>query len=323
MFEEISGATPAEKRRFVAAVLKAGEADELFAAGQHAVGIARYREAIAICPPCDLRGDYQVLLGGHLFDVGEAAAAAEAFRAARTGACSYPYEAERRLAFALAAQGHFDDAVTAMHQAATLGEDLAFASQGIVTFGLALGRIEETTKVAEDGPELAESEPEYRRRLALARAELRRIAGDRAGMQQALDEAAAFVASDGSTMGFDEALRLATLDQVMGRTQLRPEVQATFDETPENWVVLAWEILNGRASIGALIPRLENEPWGMRAENLSLFHRLAGLLAEHGGDAVLARKQYEKARIEPFTQWCLDYHLAGIGLARLEAAPPA
>lgn len=320
MFEALKNATKQEKMRFMAALLKTADADEALKAGDSAAGIALYREAIDLCPPCEARGDYQVILGRHLFDQGESAAAEEVFRAALAGGCGYPHEALRRLAFACAAQGDFDAAVAAMHRAAKAGEDLAFASQAIVTFGVALGRIEEALQVAEDGPELMDCEPEYRRRLALAAAELARLTGDAAKMRTALDAAAAFRADDGSVMGMDEALRLGVLDHVAGRVDQRREVSAALEEAPQSWVMLAWESLHKRAQAVELVSRLESEPWGIRAENLAQYHRLAGLLAEHEGDLTSARKHYEKARIEPFTQWCIDYHLAGIGLERLGAA---
>jgi hypothetical protein len=204
-----------------------------------------------------------------------------------------------------------------MHRAAKEGEDLAFASQAIVAFGLALGRIEEAGSVAQDGPELADCQPEYRRRLALAEAELALLSDDRVRLRAALDAAAAFRAEDGTHPGSDETLRQAVLDRVAGRLESRPETAAAFAADPRDWATIAWEILRGRAAPSTLTASLEQLPWGIRAEALALYRRLAGLLAEQAGDVTAARRHYAAARIEPFTQWCLDYHLAGIGLARL------
>jgi tetratricopeptide (TPR) repeat protein len=100
-----------DKRRVIAAVIRVDEADAALKAGDIAGALSLYRSAIALCPPCRTRGDFRVILGGHLFDQGEAAAAEGEFRAALAEGCGYPYEALRRLAFACAAQGDFDAAV--------------------------------------------------------------------------------------------------------------------------------------------------------------------------------------------------------------------
>lgn len=317
MFEGNARLSRDDKRRFIAAVMKVDEADAALKGGDTAGAFSLYRAAIELCPPCRMRGDFRVILGGHLFDQGEAAAAEAEFRAALTDGCGYPHEALRRLAFARAAQGAFDAAVAAMHRAAKEGEDLAFASQAIVAFGVALGRIDEARSLAEDGPELADCAPEYRRRLALAAAELALLSNDRARLRASLDVAAAVRAEDGTHPGSDEILRQAVLDRVAGRLEPRPETEAAFAADPQDWAAIAWEILCGRAVPPALMARLEQQPWGIRAESLALYRRLAGLLAERAGNFAAARRHYDAARIEPFTQWCLDYHLAGLGLARL------
>lgn len=322
MFDEEARLNHDDKMRFIAAVMKVDEADAALKAGDIAGALALYRAAIGVCPPCQTRGDFRVLLGGHLFDQGEAAAAEGEFRAALADGCGYPHEALRRLAFACAAQGAFDAAVAAMHRAAKEGEDLAFASQAIVAFGLALGRIDEARSVAEDGPELADCQPEFRRRLALAAAELALLAGDRARLRASLDAAAAFRAEDGAHPGSDETLRQAVLDRVAGRLEPRPVIAAALAANPQDWAPIAWDVLCGRAVPADLMARLEQQPWGIRAESLALYRRLAGLLSERAGNDVAARHHYNAARIEPFTQWCLDYHLAGLGLERLRPERP-
>ena len=320
MFDGMKNVTEKEKRRFIAAILKADEAQNAEKAGDLVEAIALYRQAIEICPPCETRGDYQVLLGDHLFDQGDAAGAEVEFLAAIAGETSYPYEAFRRLAFALGAQGKFDEAIGALGRAIDLGEDFAFATQSAAVYMIARNYMQNAIDAVAPQPALVESDPDFHRRLVMVRAELARLAGDMAGLQSALDMAVTLRARDDSEMDGDVAFWLAVLDRVSGRDELRPEILSAFDDTPPHWPRLAWDVINERSSPENLISALEGESWTRRAEILSQYRRLAGLLAEKDGDATEARNHYRAARTEPFTQWCLDYHLAGIGLARLGAA---
>lgn len=320
MFDVMENATQKEKKRFLAAILKADEAQNAEKAGDFAQAIALYRQAIEICPPCETRGDYQVLLGDHLFDQGDAAGAEAVFRSAIAGEASYPYEAFRRLAFALGAQGKFDEAIGALGRAIDLGEDFAFATQSAAVYMIARNRMQNAVDAVAPQAARAESDPDFHRRLVMVRAELARLAGDTAGLQLALDTAATLRAHDDSEMDGDVALWLAVLDRISGRDDLRPEVLSAFDDTPPHWPRLAWDVIDGRNSSENLSSALEGESWTRRAEILSQYRRLAGLLAEKDGDVAVARNHYRAARSEPFTQWRLDYHLAGIGLGRLGAA---
>lgn len=318
MFEELLRASDEDKMRFIAAVMKASEAGRLLDAGDHRAGIAAYREAIEICPLCPTRGDYHVLLGYHFFAEGDAAAAeAELMQALVGHGCSHPHEAYRRLGLARAGQGRFGEALADMAQAAELGEDAAFVAQAMATYHLAQGELDQARAIAADRPNFGAWDGEARQRLALARAEIARLTSDGPGFVAACEQVAKLAADDG--MSSELALWLAVLDRLAGRTDLRDVVTAAFAEQ-KDWAEKAWSGLLAQASSAILLPDMEALSWGERSENLAQYHRLAGLLAEHEGDLTSARKHYEKARIEPFTQWCIDYHLAGIGLERLGAA---
>lgn len=341
MLEELADLDDNGRMRFIAAVLKSQEAGALLQSGDHAGGVAAYRAAIEICPPCSLRGDYHILLGCHYFGEGDAVAAEREFLAATQGdGASYPYEAYRRLAMARAAQGQLGAAVADMARAAAAGEDMAFAAQAIAVFEIGRGDLSAAARAVAISVEDAETNAEYRRRLALVRAELARLAGDAAGLEIALSlaagipalpsedadtpeiEAAEIEAAEIDAAGIDPELALwaAVLDRCAGRAEVRPEFAAAFDAEPQDRSTLAWAVLNDRATPGDLVSRMENVDWGRRAEFFSMYRRLAGLLAEHRGDIAAARAHYEAARREPFNRWILDYHLAGIALARLGAA---
>ena len=319
MFEALLNASDDEKMRFIAAVMKSSEAGQLLESGDHAAGIAAYREAIALCPACPTRGDYHLLLGCHFFAEGDVAAAeTELLQALPGEGCSYPYEAHRRLAFVRAAQGRFREALADLTQAVALGEDTAFVAQATAIYHLALGEIDAAGAAAAPDADLADCDLAARCRLALVRAEIARLLGDLSGCAASCAHLAELAGSDG--LSSELGLSLAVLDRADGRPAPRDVVMATFADQPD-WATKAWSILLEGKSAVDLMGELESLSWGERAENLCQFHRLAGLLAEAAGDTAAARKHYQAARCEPFTQWCLDHHLAAIALSRLGATP--
>lgn len=321
MFEALLNASDDEKMRFIAAVMKSSEAGQLLESGDHAAGIAAYREAIALCPPCPTRGDYHLLLGCHFFAEGEVAAAEAEFLQALPGeGCSYPYEAFRRLAFVRAALGRFSEALSDLAMAAELGEDAAFVAQATAIYHLAGGDIDAAMAAVAPHADHADCDLAARCRLVLVRAEIARLQGDAAGCAAGCAQLAELAGGD--ELGSELGLSLAVLDRAAGRPAPRDVVMAAFAEPPD-WAAKAWTILLEGKSAIELMGELESLSWGERAENLCQFHRLAGLLAETDGDAVAARRHYQAARSEPFTQWCLDHHLAGMALARMETATPA
>lgn len=315
----IAGKPGSAQRRFVVAVMAISTADEMLADGDIGGGIIAYRKAIEICPPCPQRADFQLLLGGILFEQGDPAAAAIEIQAALAAGCTYPYEGQRRLAFAHAAQGDFTAARQAMTQALEAGEDEAFARQAMVTFELAAGGVDAALEVAAMYPAATDAQAEYRCRLALARAELQRLAGNIAAALAEIELAAELARQD--ALDAELALWFAALDRHFGptesRPELRPDVAAAFAAEPNHWATLAWKILCGHGARADLEQRLEGMVGTQRAENLAIFDRLTGLAAEDSGDIPAARAAYQSACAVPFTQWCIDYHLAGIALQRL------
>lgn len=308
-----------EGGRLIAAIMTISAADQMLADGAIEAGIAAYRKAIDICPSGELRADFQLLLGTILFEQGDAAAAATEMAAARDGDCTHLHEALRRFAFARVAQGDFIGARQAMMDARAAGEDPAFAAQAMIVFDLAL-----------DGPVVAlgqaaahsaqgDAEVGYRVRLALARAELQRLTGNRAAALVELELVAELAQHD--ALDAELALWLAALDRYFGRARIRPAVDVAFAAEADHWATLAWKILEGEGSRAALEQHLAGSPATISAENLAIFDRLAGLAAEAAGDIAAARAAYERARMVPFTQWCIDYHLAGAALAAIEATP--
>jgi hypothetical protein len=311
----VVGRPGSAQRRFVVAVMAISTADEMLADGDIGGGIIAYRKAIDICPPCPQRADFQLLLGGILFEQGDAAAAAIEIQAALAAGCTYPYEAQRRLAFAYAAQGDFTAARVAMTQSLEAGEDEAFARQAMVTFDLASGGVEAALQMAATYPTGTDAQAEYRCRLALARAELQRLAGNIPAALAEIELAAELARQD--ALDAELALWFAALDRHFGLKELRPDVAAAFAAEPDHWATLAWQILCGHGARADLEHHLEGMVGTQRAENLAIFDRLAGLAAEDAGDHAAARAAYESARVVPFTQWCIDYHLAGVALGRL------
>lgn len=303
------------QRRFVAAVMAISTADEMLADGEVDAGIAAYRKAIEICPPCRERGDFQLLLGGILFEQGDAAGAVTEYRAALGAGCRYPNEALRRLALAYAAEGDFSAARSAMMDALQAGEDVAFGTQALAIFDLAHRGVDAALRTAEPDPAFSSAQAEYRCRLALVRAELQRLAGNRSAALADLELAAETAKQE--ALEVELALWLAALDRHFGRTGLRPDVAAAFAAEPDHWAGLAWKILSGDGIRDALVRRLGNLTWAQRAENLAIFDRFAGLAAAAAGDIAVARAAFAAASSVPHTQWCIDYHLARIGLERL------
>lgn len=307
------------QRRFIAAVMAISTADEMLADGDVASGIAAYRKAIDLCPPCLERGNFQLLLGGILFEQGDAAGAATEIRTALSQGCRYPYEASRRLAFAHAVLGDFGAATAAMAEAREAGEDIAYATQALAIFELAQHGLAAALRVAEPDPAQADSQAEYRCRLALVRAELHRLAGNRSAALADLELAAETAKQE--ALEIELALWLAMLDRHFGRAGVRPDVEAAFAAEPDHWVTLAWKILSGDGSRDDLVRRLAKAAWTLRAENLAIFDRFAGLQAEAAGDLAAARASYAAAREVPHTRWCIDYHLAGLALAQGSVPP--
>ncbi|WP_374654435.1 tetratricopeptide repeat protein [Dongia sp.] len=309
----MSKASP-DQRRFIAAIMTVSAADDMLEEGDRAGAITAYRKAIDVCPPCDERGSFQVLLGTILFEEGDVDAAAEAFHAAAENGCSYPEEALRRLSFARAAKGDYAAAIAAMTGALAAGEDAAFAAQALMSFDLALGGVSVAMQRAE--LDLTGSNAEYHCRYALLRAELHRLDGNRAAALASLDLAATLARDDGLTA--ELALWLAVLDRYFGRTQPRPDIGAAFAAETESWPAIAWNILQGAGGRADLETALGKLPWTQRAENLAIFDRLQGLLAEREGDYDRARDAFRRAQAEPHTRWCADYHLAGEALRKLK-----
>ncbi len=310
------GRASPDQRRFIAAVMTVSAADDMLEQGDRAGAITAYRKAIEICPPCNERGSFQILLAIIHFENGEVDAAAEALRAACAHGCIYPHEALRYLGFVHAAKGEYETATAAMTEALASGEDAAFAAQALMIFDLAQGGVGAALQRAEF--DLVGSKPEYLCRHALLRAELHRLDGNRAAAQASLDLAATMARDDG--LSVELALWLAVLDQSFGRALMRADIGAAFAAEPDSWPALAWKILQGEAARADLEAMLQNLPWTQRAENLAIFDRLQGLLAEKAGDLAMAQTCYRRAQTEPHTRWCADYHIAGRDLARLQAA---
>lgn len=310
------GRASPDQRRFIAAIMTISAADDMLEQGDRAGAITAYRKAIEICPPCNERGGFQILLAIIHFEDGEVDAAAEALRAACAHGCTYPHEALRYLGFVHAVKGDYTSAVAAMTEALETGEDPAFATQALMIFDLARSGVGAALQRAE--LDLAGSKPEYHCRYALLRAELHRLDGNRAAALASLDLAASLARDDG--LSVELALWLGVLDQYFGRAQMRPDIGAAFAAEPGSWPALAWKILQGQGARADLEAALQKLTWTQRAENLAIFDRLQGLLAEKAGDLDMARACYRRAQTEPHTRWCADYHLAGAALQKLRVA---
>lgn len=314
------GAPQSAKRRFITAVMTVHAADGMAADGDIGGALQAYRHAIDICPPSEERGNFQVVLGTLLFDIGDAAAAEAAFRASLVGGCAYPYEAQRRLSFALAAQGQYVSALAAMAAAGEGGEDIAFAVQYRLILTLAAQDLEAALRFAEGTPDLDGTQAEYRCRFALLRAELHRLNGNRAAAMASLDLAAAMAAEDGLTA--ELALWLGVLDRHFGRATPRADVDAAFAAEPKEWASLAWRQLTGDGSAApSLVDAFTAMSITRRAENQAIIDRLQGLLLEAGGDIASARAAYQRVLTDPHVRWCADWHIAELDVARLSARP--
>jgi tetratricopeptide (TPR) repeat protein len=309
------GAPHSAKRRFITAVMTVHAADGMLADGDIGGAIHAYRRAIDICPPCDERGSFQILLGTILFDIGNAAAAATEFRASLAGGCAYPYEAQRRLSFALAAQGQYGAALTAMTAAGEGGEDIAFAAQYRLILILAEQGLAAALQFADDAfGGLDGSLAEYRCRFALLRAELHRLNGNRAAAMASLDLAAAMAAEDGLTA--ELALWLGVLDRYFGRAAPRADVDAAFAAEPKEWASLAWRQFTGDGSAApSLVDAFTAMSITRRAENQAIIDRLQGLLLEAGGDIASARAAYQRVLTDPHVRWSADWHIAELDVA--------
>jgi hypothetical protein len=186
-------------------------------------------------------------------------------------------------------------------------------------YDLALHGLDAALQTAEPSPKLAGAQTEYRCRLALVRAELQRLAGNRAAALSNLELAVETARED--ALEIELALWLAVLDRHFGRAGLRPEIAAAFAAQPDHWAYLAWKILTGDGTREDLVHHLDKMAPTLQAENLAIFDRFAGLQAEAAGDLDTARASFTAARKVLHTQWCIDYHLAGIGLQRLGSIP--
>jgi len=310
------GAPHSAKRRFVTAVMTVHAAEEMAADGDIGGALHAYRRAIEVCPPCDERGNFQLVLGALHFDIGDSEAAVTAFRAALAGGCTYPYEAQRRLSFALAAQGQYAAARVAIDAAGAGGEDPAFVAQYQLILILAERGLAAALQFAEGARDLDAAQAEYRCRFALLRAELYRLNGNRAAALASLDLAAVMAAEDGLTA--ELALWLGVLDRYVGKPSLRPDIGAAFAAEPEEWPSLAWRQLNGDAAAASpLIHAFAAMSMTRRAENQAIISRLQGLLLEAAGDRAAARAAHDRARSNPHVRWCADWHIAALDGARL------
>jgi tetratricopeptide (TPR) repeat protein len=308
------GAPHSAKRRFITAVMTVHAADGMLVDGDIGGAIQAYRRAIDICPPCDERGSFQVLLGTILFDIGDAVAAETEFRASLAGGCAYPYEAQRRLSFALAAQGQYSAALEAMIAAGGAGEDIAFAAQYRLTLILADRGLASALQFADHAPGLEGGEAEYRCRFALLRAELHRLDGNRAAAMASLDLAAAMAAEDGLTA--ELALWLGLLDQYFGRAVPRADVDAAFAAEPADWSSLAWRQFQGDATATTpLVDAFAAMSITRRAENQAIIDRLRGLISEADGDLAAAHAAYSRVLTDPHVRWCVDWHIAALDAA--------
>ena len=309
------GAPQSAKRRFITAVMTVHAAEEMAASGDIGGALHAYRRAIEICPPCEERGSFRVVLGTLLFDLGEANAAEAEFRTAAMTGCAYPYEAQRRQSFALAAQGHYASAATAMTAAGVGGEDAAFVAQYQLILILAEQGLEAALRFAENPPDLGGAQAEYLCRFALLRAELYRLAGNRAAAMASLDLAAAMAAEDGLTA--ELGLWLAVLDRHVGRAVTRADVAAAFAAEPNEWPSLAWRQLSGDAAVTApLVDAFAAMSITRRAENQAIIDRMRGLLAESAGDVEASRTAYQRVLTDPHVRWCADWHIAALDVAR-------
>jgi tetratricopeptide (TPR) repeat protein len=308
------------KRRFVVAVMTVHAAEEMVANGDMGGALQAYRRAIEICPAGDERGNFQLVLGALLFDIGDAEAAAAEFRAALAGGCTYPYEAQRRLSFALAAQGQYAAARVAIDAAGAGGEDPAFVVQYQLILMLAENGLEAALQFAEVAPDLENAQAEYRCRFALLRAELYRLNGNRAAASASLDLAAAMAAEDGLTA--ELALWLGVLDRHVGKFSVRPDIAAAFAAEPEEWPSLAWRQFNGDVAAAApIVDAFAAMSVTRRAENQAIIDRLQGLLLEATGDLSAACAAHDRARANQHVRWCGEWHLAALDVARLAPMP--
>lgn len=310
------GAPQSAKRRFITAVMTVHAAEEMVAGGDVGGALHAYRRAIEICPPSEERGSFRVVLGTLLFDLGEANAAEAAFRTAAIEGCAYPYEAQRRLSFALAAQAQYGAARMAMAAAGEGGEDAAFVAQYQLILILAEQGLVEALRFAEGPSDLDGAQAEYLCRFALLRAELYRLDDNRAAALASLDLAAAMAAEDGLTA--ELALWLAVLDRHVGRATTRADIDAAFAAEPAEWPSLAWRQLNGDTAAAApLVEAFAAMSITRRAENQAIIDRLRGLLLEAAGDVEASRAAYSRVVADPHVRWCADWHIAALDVARL------
>ncbi|WP_374384422.1 hypothetical protein [Dongia sp.] len=308
------GAPNSPKRRFLAAAMMIHTADEMFADGNVGGALQAYQQAIGICPPCRARADFRLLFASHLFDAGFVIPAVAEAEGALLEDCSYHNEAHRYRSFALAAQGRYGEARQALAAAADAGEDAAFAAQYALVLALADAGLGPTLALAETSRDLAESSAEYRCRLALMRAELHRLDGNRAALAACLDLA---LAEDGEP-GPELALWLGMLDRYLGRTTPRDAVLAAFAAAPEEWPSLAWLYLQEAADGTDLAAALGQLSITRRAENRAIVDRFQGLMQEMQGNRQEAAAAYRRVCTEPHVRWCADWHIAMQDLARLE-----
>lgn len=297
----------------IAAVLKSNEAQALAEDGRNAEALILYEEAIQLCPPVPYRGNLRTLYGALLFDMGDIARAREAFTAAIIDDCMLRYESYRRLAFAHAAEGNFNDASACMLLAAEKGEDAAFAAQAISTCGFAVGDREQAMFFVQEDHDYSGCEADARMRVCLVRAEIQRRNGQLAAAQRSLDDAATIA----ENMPTDIALWLSALDKALGRSETRGIVAAALSDKDDICCQLH-SVLDQPELIEAALN--DTAHWGpmVRAEFAMMGYRLSGLYAETAGNMAAAQNLYRQARVEARMQWLVHYHMA----AGISDSPP-
>ena len=312
------GAPNSPKRRFVAAIMLIHTADEMLADGNVDGGLNAYQRAIEICPPGIERADFRLVFASHLFDQGLAEPAVIEAGYALAESCSHPNEAYRYQSFGLAALGRYSDAKRALGAAADAGEDAAFAAQYRLVLELADTGLPAALAVGEMPRNLADTSDEYRCRLALMRAELHRLDGNRAALAACLDLALA----EDDEPGTELALWLGMLDGYLGRDAPREAIAAAFAAAPEEWPSQAWAYLQGKADESGLNAALDKLSVTRRAENRAIVDRFRGLMLEREGRISDAVAAYRRVLSEPHVRWCADWHIATLDLARLQGAIP-
>ncbi|WP_374309603.1 tetratricopeptide repeat protein [Dongia sp.] len=298
----------------IAAVLKSSEAQALAEKGRNAEALILYEEAIQLCPPISYRGNLRTLYGALLFDMGDVTRAREAFTAAITDECMFPYESYRRLAFAYAAEGSFNDASGCMLLAAEKGEDAAFAAQAISTYRFAIGHRDQAMFFVQEDHDYTGCEADPRMRVCLVRAEIQRRNGQLAAARRSLDDAAA-IAED---MPTDIALWLSALDKAMGNSETRGIIADALSDKDDICSKLH-DILDRPELIEATLSDISSWDPMIRAEFAMTGYRLSGLCAETAGNMAAAQNLYSRARIDARMQWLIHYHMAA-GIS--DSAPP-